>query len=111
MGEHNVQTNSELITNLRNSAKQSVDIVENTLKKKELNNEDMQLIEHLPVIVQQCATRISADLEDLMRANLEYRGGWPASARDLLSPQAKSIVDPYVANRQKQIDARRPSWP
>lgn len=104
--EHSIATNVQLVTAQRQLAKQSVDLVENTLKKKELTGTDVQLIEHLPGVVQQCFHRIDADGHDLMTANAEYRAGWPALARELLSPQSQGILTPYLATRQRGIDGQ-----
>jgi hypothetical protein len=48
---------------------------------------------------------MSEDLNDLVKANVQHRGGWPATARKALSPRNQGIIDPDLANRQKQIDA------
>jgi len=104
IAEHSVKTNFDLIHNVHEQAKQAVDLAEKTLKKKDFNNDDLMLVEHLPVTVQQFINRISTDLQDLVTGNLQYRGGWPAIARAASSPQGQGVVEQYVANRAKQID-------
>jgi hypothetical protein len=105
IAQHSVKTNFDLITNLHEQAKSAVDLVEKTLKKKDFNNDDLKLVEHLPVTIHQCIDRVSSDLEDLVTGNLQYRGGWPAIAK-AASPQSTALVDQFVANRAKQIDAQ-----
>ncbi len=104
--EHNVNTSNEFIENQRTSAQSIMNEVEKTLAQKELAPTDYQLIEQRPVAIQQCVTRISDDLKDLMTANLQYRAGWPALARGALSDAGKGIVDPFVATRAQQINGQ-----
>jgi hypothetical protein len=103
IAEHSVKTNFDLTTTVHEQAKQAVDLAEKTLKKKDLNNDDLKLIEHLPVTIQQYITRLSGDGADLMTGNLQYRGGWPAIAKQA-SPQSTPIVDQWVGKRAKLID-------
>jgi hypothetical protein len=105
IAEHSVNNNFTLIRNLHEQAKQAVDLAEKTLKKKDFDKDDLSLVEHLPVTVQQCMNRINTDLQDLVTGNLEYRGGWPALAKSA-APQLTGLVDQYVGNRAKQIDAQ-----
>ena len=106
VGEHNVKTNAEFIENQRNLAKLRMDSVEQLLKKNELSDLEHKMIEETPAHIRQCLSRINGDLQDLVTANLQYRGGWPALSRDLLSPARKGIVEPFVTARSQQIDGQ-----
>lgn len=89
--EKNVRLNWEFIERQRESAKQRMNELEQLLKSKNLSESDHKMIQETPAFMQQCVFRISGDLQDLLNANLEYRGGWPAKSKELLSSARQGI--------------------
>jgi hypothetical protein len=106
IGEKNVRSSSEFIERQGASAKQRMDEIEQLLKNKNLSETDHKMIQETPAFLQQCVFRISEDLQDLVTANIQYRGSWPANSRELLSPTRQVIVEPYVNSRMQQIDGQ-----
>jgi predicted transcriptional regulator len=100
--EKHVLDNSVLMQGVRDYAKLRIDTVEGFLKKKTLEDKEVQVIELTAQSVAKKVADAIADDGELTKACVEYRGGWPATARGLLSNP--KLLEPFLATRENGIN-------
>jgi hypothetical protein len=85
-------------------AKKTMDEMEALIKKKgkKLSPSDVKIIETGVRTLERCAETMSDTSQDAMSALIEWRGGWPATYKELFSDP--KMIDPFIARRKASID-------
>jgi len=104
LAEEYRKAHADYVMERRNKCKGIVDGMETQLKKKDLIAGEYTWLEKQPAVLAQLAKESNDDSKELVTALIEYRGGWPAKARDCLSDAGQGLMQPFQATREKGIN-------
>jgi hypothetical protein len=104
--EKQAEAHLEYVLERRNRCKGLIEGIEARLKNKNRGDADYDWIAKQPAEIARLAKEIADDGGALVDALIEYRGGWPATAKETLSEKAQDLVQPFKDTRQKGINER-----
>jgi len=104
LAEDHRKAHAEYVMERRNKCKGIVDDMEVQLKKKNLIAGEYAWLEKQPAVLAALATESNDDSGELTKALVQYRGGWPAKAKECLSDDAQSLVQSFRDTREDGIN-------
>jgi hypothetical protein len=98
------KTHADYVMERRSKCKEIIEGMESQLKKKDLIAGEYSWLEKQPAAVAKLARESNDDSKELVDALIQYRGGWPAKARECLSDGGQDLMQPFQATREKGIN-------